>query len=183
MRRVYTLVVLLALLSPLPAEALPTLPAECKEFPGSIFKPCTCVEDIPKQIKYRPSLPECDGDAAAILIGPWASIYSIVLRDSQNRDRWPLPGSGYGGCSFELANSDDPPKRCSAFKAARVLRKRKSSISKRPQRIFCFGEPGTSNILEPATRMTIKIRDIPGSNLDPIVRLCLPDFDPDKPLN
>lgn len=146
--------------------------ANCKEFPGSIFKPCICASEVPEDIKFRPSYSSCGGDAAAILEGKFASSFSIALRDSQNRDRW--PASGYNGCSD--AEVDAGLAKCSAFKCQSTIRTPK-------QFVCCFGEPGNSSIMAPATRLTIKLKDIPGSTADPLLRVCLPDFDPVYNLN
>jgi hypothetical protein len=146
--------------------------ASCKEFPGSIFKPCICAEDIPAQIKYRPSLPACGGRAAAILEGGYADSFSVVLRDSQNRDR--VPAVGYNGCS--QAEADLGLSRCSAFKCQSTIRTPGSYTC-------CFGEAGNSSILAGATRMTIKLADVPNATTDPLLRLCLPGFDPTNSLN
>lgn len=154
----------------LAATKVPT--AKCKEFPGSRFANCICASETPKNIKFRPSYDACGGDAAAILSGSFAASYSVVLRDSQNRDRW--PASGYGGCS--AAQVEAGLNKCSAFKCQSVKRVAGAQVC-------CFGEPGTSPIMAGATRMTIKLRDIPGSKLDPLVRVCLPGFDPTENLN
>jgi hypothetical protein len=146
--------------------------ASCKEFPSSIFKPCICVEDIPSQIKYRPSHAACGGRAAAILEGGYADSFSVVLRDSQNRDR--VPAVGYNGCS--QAEADLGLSRCSAFKCQSTIRTAGSYTC-------CFGEPGNSGILAGATRMTIKLADVPNATTDPLLRLCLPGFDPTNSLN
>lgn len=170
---------ILALISPGTSLSDVRVPeANCKEFPGSIFKPCICDDEVPRAIKYRPSLGICGGDAAAILQGGYSSSYSVVLRDSQNRDRW--PASGYNGCNE--AEVEEGLAKCSAFKCQKVVRRRNPKTRRR-EFICCFGEPGTSSILAPATRMTIKLRDIPGSSEDPLVRVCLNGFDADVPLN
>lgn len=152
------------------ANKIPT--AKCKEFPGSRFANCICASEVPKSIQYRPSLAACGGDAAAIMSGQFSGAYSIVLRDSQNRDRW--PASGYNGCS--AAQVEAGLNKCSAFKCQSVKRVNGAQVC-------CFGEPGSSKILAGATRMTVKLRDIPGSNSDPLLRLCLPGFDPTEKLN
>lgn len=151
--------------------------AKCKEFPGSIFKPCICAGEVPKTVKYRPSVDVCGGDAAAILSGQFASSYSVVLRDSQNRDRW--PASGYNGCN--AAEVEAGLNRCSAFKCQKTI-KRKNARGKN-ETVCCFGESGFNPILAGATRMTIKLRDIPNASNDPLVRVCLNDFDADVNLN
>jgi hypothetical protein len=146
--------------------------ATCKEFPGSIFKPCICADQVPSDIQYRSSLSACGGNAAAILKGGYADSFSVVLRDSQNRDRW--PASGYNGCT--AGEVEEGLAKCSAFKCQKTVR---SS----DQYICCFGEPGSSSIMAGATRLTIKLADHPGSTTDPLLRLCLPGFDPTSSLN
>jgi hypothetical protein len=78
------------------------------------FRRCICVPDVPSSIRYRPAVAECNGNAAIILYDEYEDSFSVVVRDSQNRDRW--PESGFNGCSLELATSENPPNRCSAFK-------------------------------------------------------------------
>lgn len=153
--------------------------ATCKEFPASIFKPCICSNKVPKTIKYRASVEECGGAAAAILFGEYAGSYSVVLRDNQNRDR--VPALGYNGCS--ATESEAGLNRCSAFKCQSVLKVGNSSVGPGSQQICCFGEPGNSRILAAASRMTIKLRDDPTSTNDPLLRVCLNKFDPRKKLN
>ncbi|NMC63388.1 MAG: hypothetical protein GYA55_09515 [SAR324 cluster bacterium] len=154
------------------AFALKFPPARCKEFKGSIFKPCICPKHVPKTIKYRPSLAVCGGNAAAILSGAYGNSFSVVLRDSQNNDR--VPAVGFNGCTKEEA--DLGLARCSAFKCQKTIRSGGKYIC-------CFGDSGTSRTLSSATRMTIKLRDDPTSGNDPLIRVCLPGFDPDKKLN
>jgi hypothetical protein len=159
----------------LPASLLQaqTLPdAKCKEFKNSRFKPCICANEVPKQIRYRPSVRACGGKAGAILSGSYASSFSVVLRDNQNRDRW--PASGYNDCSAE--ETADGLNKCSAFKCQKVIRTP-------GQQICCFGETGTSSILRGATRLTIKFKDIPNAGNDPLARVCLNKFSPRTNLN
>ena len=151
--------------------------ATCKEFPSSIFQPCICDFKVPKTIKYRPSLNECGGDAAAILGGQFGNSYSVGLRDNQNRDRW--PASGYQGCS--AAEVEAGLNKCSAFKCQKVIRRKDSRG--RNEQVCCFGERGSSPIMAAASRMTIKLRDIPSATNDPLVRVCLQDFEPTVKLN
>ena len=161
-------------------RATPKFPdAKCKEFKNSVFKPCICAAKVPQTIKYRPSLQECKGDAAAILTGNVSRSYSVVLRDRQNRDRW--PASGYNKCS--AAETELGLNKCSAFKCQKVLRVSTSSVYEGPQQICCFGEPGTHKIMKGASRLTIKLKDVPESNLDPLVRVCLNQFSPKQDLN
>lgn len=146
--------------------------ATCKEFKNSVFKPCICFDRTPEQIQYRSSLAECGGKAAAILSGRLASSFSVVLRDKMNRDRW--PASGYNGCSAK--ETADGLNKCSAFKCQEV-------IKSAGQQTCCFGEVGTSKILAGATRMTLKLKDLPNSKFDPLLRVCLNKFSPKLDLN
>jgi len=170
--RLLLLVVSLLCLQVSQAFALKFPPARCKEFRGSIFKPCVCPRHVPKTIKYRPSLAVCGGKAAAILSGAYGNSFSVVLRDSQNNDR--VPAVGFNGCT--QAEADLGLSRCSAFKCQKTIRSGGKYTC-------CFGDSGTSRTLSSATRMTIKLRDDPTSGNDPLIRVCLPGFDPDKRLN
>jgi len=146
--------------------------ATCKELKNSIFKPCICYDRTPKLIQYRPTLAACGGKAAAILNGGLADSFSVVLRDKMNRDRW--PASGYHGCSAKQVEAG--LNKCSAFKCQKV-------IQKNDQQVCCFGETGSSKILAGATRMTLKLRDLPNSKFDPLLRVCLNKFSPKLNLN
>lgn len=146
--------------------------ATCKEFRHSIFKPCVCYDRVPKTIQYFPKSTECGGKAAAILSGPFAGAFSVVLRDKMNRDRW--PASGYNGCSEKETKLG--LNKCSAFKCQKVI----DGVG---SQTCCFGEKGTSKIMAGATRMTLKLKDIPNSTKDPLVRVCLNRFSPKLNLN
>jgi len=138
------------------------------------FRRCVCPEDVPGSMRYRPALAECDGNAAILLDGQYLEAFSVVVRDSQNRDRW--PASGFNGCSPELSNSESPPNRCSAFKV-----QRKFSTPDGSAMVHCFGASGYSVLFEDVVRATIKLTDDPNSSDDEIDRLCL--VSGDKPLN
>lgn len=60
------------------------------------FRRCICPEEVPSYVRYRPAVLECNGNAAAILSGRLNNAFSVVVRDTQNRDRWPAAGSGFG---------------------------------------------------------------------------------------
>ena len=154
-----------------PAFAVDIPAARCNE---SVFKPCICPSVVPEDIKFRPKLAACGGKAAVILSGDWAGSYSVVLRDRQNRDRY--PSSGYNGCSAAEAGGESPPNRCSAFKVQKKIRKGSEVI-------HCFGNRGTDKILAKASRLTIKLKDVPGSSSDPLARVCLQDFSAKVNLN
>ena len=132
------------------------------------FRRCVCAENVRSSLRYRPALAECNGNAAAILDGEYLEAFSIVVRDSQNRDRFPEAGSGFGGCSFDLANSDSPPNSCSAFKVQDKFLTPDGSA-----RVHCFGASGYSDIFADVVRVTIKNSDDPFSSDDDIDRLCL----------
>lgn len=140
------------------------------------FKRCTCASSVRSSIRYRPSVLECNGNAAAILYENYTDIFSVVVRDTQNRDRWPAAGSGFGGCNFSLANSEAPPNRCSAFKV-----QDKFSIGNGTAVVHCFGASGYSDIFSDAARLTFKLADAPNSTDDPLERHCL--YSGDRPLN
>lgn len=140
------------------------------------FRRCLCVADVPSSVRYRPSIVECNYNAGAILHDEYLDAFSIVVRDTQNRDRWPAAGSGFGGCSFDVANSESPPNSCSAFKV-----QDKFKIANGTAMVHCFGASGYSEIFSDVVRMTIKISDDPFSNDDDIDRICL--ISGDEPLN
>lgn len=140
------------------------------------FKRCTCPENVRSSIRYRPSVLECNGNAAVILYDQYIDIFSVVVRDTQNRDRWPEAGSGFGGCNFSLANSESPPNRCSAFKVQDMF-----TIANGTAVVHCFGASGYSSIFSDAARITFKLADVPNSNDDPLERHCL--YSGDQPLN
>ena len=162
-------VIVIAFSQPVFAVEIPA--ARCNE---SVFKPCTCPSVVPKQIKFRPRLAACGGKAAVILSGEWASSYSVVLRDRLNRDRY--PSSGYNGCTAAEAGGEAPPNRCSAFKVQRKIRSNRNVT-------HCFGNRGTDKILAKASRLTIKLKDVPGSSSDPLARICLQNFSAKVNLN
>jgi len=150
-------------------SALELPKATCNE---SVFTPCICASKSPKDIVYRPRLKACGGRAAAILKGRFASSFSVVLRDRMNRDRY--PSVGFNGCTQEEA--DLGLARCSAYKCQKVIKEPGSQTC-------CFGASGRSRLLSKASRLTIKLKDVPGSSADPLVRVCLPLFSPIYPMN
>lgn len=138
------------------------------------FKRCICAPNVPSYVRYRPAVTECNGNAAAILSGRLSNVVSVVVRDTQNRDRWPAAGSGFGGCTFEEADSSSPPNRCSAFKV-----QSRFSIAEDTE-IHCFGASGYSDLFADVARLTVKIGG-PGVGDEEIERYCLNG--PDLPLN
>lgn len=144
---------------------------------GRRFKPCVCAEDVPTDVSYRPTYAGCDGNAAIITRGEYLDIFSVVVRDRENRDRWPV--SGFNGCSRRLATSKFPPNRCSAFKAQKNYFQQNELGQE--ERVFCLGAPGTSKLFSRVTRITAKLSDVPNSSNDPLERWCL--VSPTQPLN
>ena len=144
------------------AQNRTVLPENCRC--GATARRAVCPQDVPSDVIYRPAAALCGGKAMVILRGPFFNSFSVVVRDNQNRDRWPV--SGYGGCSFNLANSKSPPKRCSAFKASSDRRLTLNGI---PSRVFCFPEKGTSRLWNDVRRITIKLENSAAS----IRRLCI----------
>ncbi len=165
--------VLLAL-SFVPAEA--ATKKKIRYCQGGRFKPCVCWQDVHKDVSYRPKYPACGGNAAVLTRGKYKGIFSVVVRDNQNRDRW--PESGFNGCSIDTAQSVSPPASCSAFKVQKILYEDKKG---QIQRVNCLGAPGTSKLFKSVVRMTAKISDAPGTTNDPLARWCLRS--PTLPLN
>lgn len=152
-------------------------PTRVRYCQGGRFKPCVCPRDVTLEVQYRPAVEECNGNAAAMLYGKYRSSFSVVLRDNENRDRWPR--SGFNGCSAALADSKSPPAYCSMFKTQETVAVSIGTPNK--GRLHCFGAPGYSSFMSRVVRVTIKLADVPGSNSDPLVRLCLNG--PTEPLN
>lgn len=131
------------------------------------FAPCVCWYDVAREMRYRPSVRECGGSAAVILSGKYLSVFSVVVRDSENRDRWPT--SGYGGCSY-YERDVLGLNQCSAFKVQKKIRlnsDRGDSI------VHCLGASGYAKLFNRVVRVTAKLSDAPDSNKDPLVRWCL----------
>jgi hypothetical protein len=147
-----------------PMQKLGRKPKYCQ---GAFFAPCVCPNDVNRSIQYRPAVTECDGNAAVILSGRYLNSFSAVVRDGENRDRWPR--EGMNGCSaFErdvLALN-----KCSAFKAQKVLNVASGS---RKAKVHCLGASGYSSLFRGVTRITVKLADSPNSSNDPLARLCL----------
>lgn len=143
---------------------------------GGAFKPCVCPKDVPSAVQYRPSVQECGGAAAIVLSGPkYMAIYSVVVRDWENKDRW--PANGANGCSPYETNVLGLNK-CSVFKVQKILAVEDETLD---AEIHCLGASGYSSLFGRVSRITAKFKDIPGSNADPLARWCLAGAS--KPLN
>jgi hypothetical protein len=139
------------------------------------FKPCVCASDVPSIVQYRPAVKECGKKAAIILSGKYKDVFSVVVRDKENKDRWPV--NGINGCTPYETNVIALNK-CSAFKAQSVI---EVSNNAGDATVHCLGASGYSSLFKRVRRMTAKITDIPDSTTDPLARWCLAG--PSKPLN
>ncbi|MEY4669780.1 MAG: hypothetical protein RL518_2479 [Pseudomonadota bacterium] len=148
---------------------------------GGRFKPCVCAADVTKLVQYRPSIAQCGKKAGIVMSGEkYIKAFSVVVRDRDNRDRWPLEfpatGTGYGGCT--LAQAKAGLGKCSAFKVQKII---KVSNENGNAEVHCLGQSGYHPLMRGISRMTIKLKDVPGSHEDPLERLCLKG--PTVPLN
>jgi len=102
-----------------------------------------------------------------ILSGKYKNVFSIVVRDRENKDRW--PPQGINGCSAYERDTLGLNK-CSAFKAQKVI---DVVDSRGDASVHCLGASGYSVLFKRVTRMTAKLSDVPNSNADPLARWCL----------
>jgi hypothetical protein len=142
---------------------------------GGVFKPCVCPSQVTKAVQYRPAVKECRGNAAIILSRKYLNAYSAVVRDYENKDRW--PPQGVNGCS-SYERDILGLNKCSVFKVQKVVGVEDENDD---AEIQCLGASGYSTLFRRVSRITIKLRDVPNSNADPLERLCL--IGPNKPLN
>ncbi len=147
---------------------------------GNRFKPCVCANEVTKLVQYRPSIAQCGKKAGIVMSGRYTKAFSVVVRDRDNRDRWPIEfpqtGTGYGGCTRAQAKAG--LGRCSAFKVQRIIKVKNDNGD---AEVHCLGQSGYHPLMRGISRMTIKLKDVPGSNSDPLERLCLKG--PTTPLN
>lgn len=143
---------------------------------GGVFKPCVCPSYVTKLVQYRPSIKECGNRAGVVTSGKYIGVFSVVVRDVENKDRWPT--SGFGGCTAYERDILGLNK-CSAFKVQK--RFTVTPEDGRNAEVHCLGASGYSTLFKKVRRITIKIADAPGSNADPLARLCL--VGPTTPLN
>jgi hypothetical protein len=142
---------------------------------GGVFKPCVCPKDVPTIVRYRPAVKECGNNAAIILSGKYKDVFSVVVRDRENKDRW--PPSGINGCT-PYERDVLALLKCSAFKVQAIIPVENAAGD---AEVHCLGASGYSNLFKRVTRMTAKLSDIPNSTQDPLARWCLAG--PTKPLN
>jgi hypothetical protein len=168
-RKVWSVKEIIASRQNLPAAKKP------KYCQGGAFKPCVCPKDVPTSVQYRPAVAECGGKAAIVLSGGYKSVFSVVVRDKFNRDRW--PAEGINGCSYYETNQLGLNK-CSAFKVQKIIAVTDAGGD---ATVHCLGASGYSALFKRVVRMTAKISDVPASNADPLARWCLKG--PTTPLN
>jgi hypothetical protein len=139
---------------------------------GGRFKPCVCAGDVSKLVQYRPAIAQCGKRAGIVLSGKYINAFSVVVRDRENRDRWPLEfpvtGRGYGGCNLSQAKAG--LAKCSAYKVQKIISVSNPNGS---AKVHCLGQSGYAPLLKGISRITIKLADVPGTNTDPLERLCL----------
>jgi hypothetical protein len=138
------------------------------------FAPCVCPQDVAREMQYRPAISECNGNAGVLLTGKYTNLFSVVVRDTENRDRWPL--AGFGDCTA-YERDELGLNKCSAFK---VQKRVNLKFRGAPASLHCFGASGYSTLFKRVVRVTGKIADRPG-NGDPLARWCLKR--PNSPLN
>lgn len=139
-------------------------PSYCQ---GGVFKPCVCAKDVPSLVQYRPAIAECGGKAGIVLSGKYKDVFSVVVRDRENKDRWPV--TGINGCTAYERDALGLNK-CSAFKVQKVIdiENKDGNAS-----VNCLGASGYSKLFKRVVRMTAKLSDVPNSNTDPLARWCL----------
>jgi hypothetical protein len=142
---------------------------------GGRFQPCVCAEYVAREMKYRPAVEECKGNAGVFLKNKYTSVFSVVVRDSENRDRWPV--SGFGNCT-PYERDTLALNKCSAFKTQDTIL---AKDDKNFYALNCLGASGYSKLFKNVTRVTAKLSDKSTSNQDPLARWCL--VKPNLPLN
>lgn len=122
------------------------------------FEPCVCWQVVPETVSYKPAEPACRGNAAVITRGNFLNVFSVVVRDKENRDRWPNPN-----CE---TNS------CSVFKTQKKFVRTVRGVK---EKVWCLGAPGRSSLFKNVVRITIKVSDKinPKTGLKDLRRFCL----------
>lgn len=139
------------------------------------FAKCVCPSDVPTTVQYRPAVAECSRKAGIILSGEYKDIFSVVVRDRENKDRWPL--AGINGCT-PYERDTLGLNKCSAFKVQKIVPIENPAGD---AELHCLGASGYSKLFKRVTRMTAKLSDVPNSTKDPLARWCLAK--PTTPLN
>jgi len=142
---------------------------------GDRYKPCVCAPDVSKLVQYRPSIAQCGKNAGVVFSGRYLNVFSVVVRDKLNRDRFPEQ-PGFNGCS--VGQYVAGLSKCSAFKVQKIVRVKNENGN---AEVHCLGASGYSRLYRGASRITVKLQDDPVGHADPLERLCL--VGPKKSLN
>lgn len=106
-----------------------------------------CVPPVP-EIGYRPSLWECNGNAAILLRGNFRNAYSVVVRTiGQYNDRDPN-------------NTSCSSARCSPYKVQKRIELPEYQVN-------CLGASGFSDYYNAVTRISVKFTASITNSLDP----------------
>lgn len=156
-----------------PACTNPGAPANTK------IAKCVCPSDITTLVQYRPSIAQCGKNAGIIVSGRYIKMFSAVVRDTEDRDRW--PANGTKGCT--KAQVAAGLGKCSVFKVQKIIA---VDNAKGDAEVHCLGASGYSALFRNVVRITIKPpRGTSSSEVHSeaanLERLCLQG--PDLPLN
>jgi hypothetical protein len=110
---------------------------------------CVCPNDVTSLVQYRPSILQCGKNAGIIVSGRYMSMFSAVVRDKENRDRW--PAKGVNGCS--KSQVDAGLGKCSVFKVQKII---SVDNPKGDAEVHCLGASGYSALFRNVVRITIK---------------------------
>lgn len=110
---------------------------------------CVCPDDVTSLVQYRPSVLQCGKNAGIIVSGRYMSMFSAVVRDKEDRDRW--PAKGVNGCS--KSQVDAGLGKCSVFKVQKII-----SVDNKDgdAEVHCLGASGYSTLFRNVVRITIK---------------------------
>ena len=98
-----------------------------------------CIAPVPAEIGYRPSLFECNGNAAVLLRGSYRNAYSVVVRrNGQFNDRDPN-------------NTSCSSARCSPYKVQKKIELPEYQVN-------CLGGSGYSDEYKDVKRISIKFQ-------------------------
>lgn len=145
---------------------------------NSDIEKCVCPADVTTLVQYRPSIQQCGKNAGIIVSGRYQNMFSAVVRDKEDRDRW--PAKGVNGCS--KSQVDAGLGKCSVFKVQKII-----SVDNKDgdAEVHCLGASGYSALFRNVVRITIKPPLGSSSNSvhteGRIERLCL--YGPKLPLN
>jgi hypothetical protein len=140
---------------------------------------CVCPNEVTTLVQYRPSIQQCGKNAGIIVSGRYIKMFSAVVRDKQDRDRW--PAKGVNGCSRSQVAAG--LGKCSVFKVQKIIAVDNAGGD---AEVHCLGASGYSTLFRDVARITIKPpREAASTQVHPeavkLERLCLNG--PDLALN